>query len=80
MGYTDHLQTPVDPTKISLSFIPSDGSEHLKLLTLGEPEVVDEDRAKVILQREELEIRIQLGLGSETAHYYTCDFSHVSHS
>lgn len=78
MGYTSPLAHPVDPARISLSFVPSDGSEPLKLLTEGEPEVVDEARAKVILERDELEIRIELGLGEERAQYYTCDLSHVS--
>ncbi|KAG8876603.1 hypothetical protein FRB97_004079 [Tulasnella sp. 331] len=76
VGYTSPLSTPINPTQISLSFIPSDGSEHLKLLTKGEPEVVDEVRAKKILERDELEIRIELGLGKESAQYYTCDLSH----
>ncbi|KAG9019199.1 hypothetical protein FRB90_005274 [Tulasnella sp. 427] len=76
VGYTSSLSTPIDPTKISLSFIPADGSEHLKLLTKGEPEIVDEVRAKQILEQEELEIRIELGLGKENAQYYTCDLSH----
>ncbi|KAG8952230.1 hypothetical protein FRC04_004937 [Tulasnella sp. 424] len=76
VGYTSSLSTPIDPTKISLSFIPADGSEPLKLLTKGEPEIVDEVRAKEILEQEELEIRIELGLGKETAQYYTCDLSH----
>ncbi|KAG8990222.1 hypothetical protein FRB94_013640 [Tulasnella sp. JGI-2019a] len=76
VGYTSPLSTLINPTEISLSFIPSDGSEPLKLLTKGEPEIVDEVRAKKILERDELEIRIELGLGNETAHYYTCDLSH----
>ncbi|KAG9044450.1 hypothetical protein FS837_008123 [Tulasnella sp. UAMH 9824] len=76
VGYTSSLSTPIDPTKISLSFIPADGTEPLKLLTKGEPEIVDEVRAKQILEQEELEIRIELGLGKENAQYYTCDLSH----
>jgi glutamate N-acetyltransferase/amino-acid N-acetyltransferase len=39
---------------------------------------VDEDRAKEILQKEDLEIRVELGMGNEEASYWTCDFSHVS--
>ncbi|KAG8907350.1 hypothetical protein FRB99_004597 [Tulasnella sp. 403] len=76
VGYTSPLSTPIDPTAISVSFVPSDGSAHLNLLTKGEPEIVDEDRAKQILEHEEIEIRIQLGLGEERAQYYTCDLSH----
>jgi len=59
-----------------VSFIPSDGSEELKLLVNGEPEKVDEARAKTILQKEDLEIRVVLGQGEESAKYYTCDLSH----
>jgi glutamate N-acetyltransferase/amino-acid N-acetyltransferase len=35
-------------------------------------------RAKEILSAEDLEIRVDLGLGSESAKYWTCDFSYVS--
>lgn len=49
----------------------------LPLLKNGEPENVDEDRAKKILQLEDLEIRVELGMGNEQASYWTCDFSHV---
>jgi glutamate N-acetyltransferase/amino-acid N-acetyltransferase len=48
----------------------------LKLLIGGEPEQVDEKRAKEILEMEDLEIRIELGLGDESATYWTCDLSH----
>lgn len=59
-----------------MSFIPVDGSQELKLLINGEPEQVDEKRASEILKDEDLEIRIDLGLGSESATYWTCDLSH----
>ena len=62
---------------MSVSFIPTDGSPILPLLTNGEPERVDEDRAKKILEREDLKILVQLGMGNENATYWTCDFSHV---
>jgi hypothetical protein len=62
---------------VSVSFVPSDGSPTLSLLTNGEPEQVDEERAKKILEREDLEILVQLGMGNEKATYWTCDFSHV---
>lgn len=42
----------------------------------GEPEKVDEARASQILKDEDLEIRIDLGLGEESATYWTCDLSH----
>lgn len=72
-----HLSAPITPNTVSVSFIPTDGSPILPLLKNGEPEKVDEERAKVILQREDLEIRVELGMGNEEASYWTCDFSHV---
>lgn len=59
-------------------FVPSDGSEPLPVLVNGEPENVDEERAKVILSEEEFEVRVTLGIGKEEARYWTCDFSYVS--
>jgi glutamate N-acetyltransferase/amino-acid N-acetyltransferase len=44
----------------SVSFIPADGSEELKLLVRGEPQQVDEVRAKEILAMEDLEILVRL--------------------
>ncbi|KAI0060661.1 arginine biosynthesis bifunctional protein ArgJ beta chain [Artomyces pyxidatus] len=70
------LSTPLDPTRVSVSFIPTDGSKHLDLLVNGEPEIVDEARASEILSAEDLEVRVQLGLGNESAKYWTCDFSY----
>ncbi|CAG8487883.1 9673_t:CDS:2 [Paraglomus occultum] len=51
----------VEPTKVSVSFVPTDGSAPLRLLVRGEPENVDEDRASEILQMEDLEILVDLG-------------------
>lgn len=62
---------------MSVSFIPTDGSAPLPLLINGEPEKVDEVRAKEIVSAEDLEIRVELGQGSESAKYWTCDFSYV---
>ena len=72
------LSAPLDPNRVSVSFIPTDGSPVLPLLVNGEPENVDEVRAKEILSAEDLEVRVELGLGSENAKYWTCDFSYVS--
>lgn len=67
----------VEPTKTTVSFMPTDGSAELKLLVNGEPEQVDEARASEILEMEDLEIRIQLGTGGgKSANFWTCDFSH----
>lgn len=70
------LSAPLDPTRVSVSFVPTDGSPVLPLLVNGEPENVDEVRAKEILSAEDLEVRVELGLGPESAKYWTCDFSY----
>lgn len=76
-------QTPVIPNQTSVSFVPADGSHELKLLVRGEPEQVDEVRAKEVLEFEDLEILVKLNdTGDATkesgyeAVYWTCDFSH----
>lgn len=71
------LSAPLDPKKVSVSFVPIDGSAPLPLLVNGEPEKVDEARASEIISKEDLEIRVDLGLGNESAKYWTCDFSYV---
>ncbi|KAH9000138.1 arginine biosynthesis bifunctional protein ArgJ beta chain [Lactarius akahatsu] len=55
------LSAPLDPTRVNVSFVPTD---------------VDEVRAKEILSAEDLEVRVELDLGSEGAKYWTCDFSY----
>ena len=72
------LSQQIDPTKVNVSFVPSDGSPALLVLYAGEPENVDEERAKDILTTGAFEIRVNLGLGKESAQYWTCDFSYVS--
>ncbi|KAL2021501.1 hypothetical protein VTK56DRAFT_7134 [Thermocarpiscus australiensis] len=64
------------PEKTSVSFIPTDGTAELKLLVNGEPEQVDEARAAEILELEDLEILVRLGVGDKQATYWTCDYSH----
>ncbi|KAL8276868.1 hypothetical protein RQP46_010696 [Phenoliferia psychrophenolica] len=76
VGYAQPGDFAVDPTLVSVSFIPSDGSAPLRLLVKGEPEQVDEARAKEILEQEDLEIQVELGMGEESATYWTCDLSH----
>ncbi|KAI8099561.1 ArgJ family protein [Halteromyces radiatus] len=71
-----HSGVTVDPTKVSVTFIPSDGSKPLPLMIKGEPEVVDEVRALEILKMEDLWIEVDLGLGSSDAKFWTCDLSH----
>lgn len=71
----------VVPERVSLSFVPTDGSEILKLVVRGEPEDIDEARAAQILQHKDLEILVDLGGGQDRtgkyeASYSFCDFSH----
>jgi glutamate N-acetyltransferase/amino-acid N-acetyltransferase len=53
-------QSFVLPEHTSVSFVPTDGSEELKLLVRGEPQDVDEVRAKEILEMEDLDILVRL--------------------
>ena len=77
VGYTPGLgAATVVPEKTSVSFVPTDGSQELRLLVNGEPERVDEERAAKILEAEDLEILVDLGSGKEEASYWFCDFSH----
>jgi glutamate N-acetyltransferase/amino-acid N-acetyltransferase len=62
---------------VSVSFIPGDGSPPLRVLVNGEPELVDEVRAKEILAEEEFGVQVDIGMGNERAKYWTCDFSYV---
>lgn len=79
-GYTDIPEGTVDPTKVSVQFIPAGklkGEAPLRLLKNGEPEPeIDEARASVILAEEDLEVLIDLGAGSAESKVWTCDFSH----
>lgn len=75
-GYAEGVQTVI-PEETSVSFVPTDGSEELKLLVKGEPEQVDEARAAKILESEDLEILVKLSEKFEKeAVVWTCDFSH----
>ena len=69
----------IDPTKVHVTFLPSDGTAPLPVLVNGEPEKVDEARAKEILSLEDFEVLVDLGMsGDGEARYWTCDFSYVS--
>ena len=72
------LTKPLDPARVNVLFVPDDGSPALPVLVGGEPENVDEARAKEILSEGKFEIKIQLGIGEESAKYWTCDLSYVS--
>jgi len=76
VGYTpDVMPSSVEktspvvvPERTSVSFVPTDGSEELKLLVRGEPQDVDEARAKVILEMEDLDILVRLHDDPNAAH------------
>lgn len=78
VGYIEGLtESAVELPNMTVSFVPLDGSPELRLLVGGEPQPVDETRAKRILQDEDLEIRVDLGSsGDAEASYWFCDFSH----
>ena len=48
------------------------------MLVNGEPIPVDEARAKEIMELEDFELQVELGIGEAEAKYWTCDFSYVS--
>ena len=56
------LTKPLDPARVNVLFVPDDGSPALPVLVGGEPENVDEARAKEILSEGKFEIKIQLGM------------------
>lgn len=77
IGYANVPGASVNTSATSVSFIPSDGTEPLRLLVDGEPEKVDEARALEILAQEDLEVEIELGTGGgQEALFWTCDLSH----
>jgi glutamate N-acetyltransferase/amino-acid N-acetyltransferase len=71
-----HSGIEVYPTKVSVAFIPTDGSPKLNLMISGEPENVNEERAAEILKMEDLKIEVDLNLGKESADFWTCDLSY----
>ncbi|KAI8059510.1 ArgJ family protein [Gongronella butleri] len=71
-----HSGIEVDPSKVSVTFVPTDNSKPLPLMISGEPEVVDEVRAAEILKMEDLVIEVDLGLGDSETKFWTCDLSH----
>ncbi|THH28837.1 hypothetical protein EUX98_g5357 [Antrodiella citrinella] len=64
------------PSRVSVSFVPVDGTSPLPVLVNGEPQKVDEARATEIVSAADFEIKLELGLGEESAQYWTCDFSY----
>ncbi|KAH8830707.1 arginine biosynthesis bifunctional protein ARG7 [Flagelloscypha sp. PMI_526] len=75
-GSVDLQGKPIDPSKVSVTFVPADNTAPLPVLVNGEPENVDEERASEILKAEDFSIVVDLRMGSEIATYFTCDFSY----
>ncbi|KAI9021402.1 ArgJ family protein [Phycomyces nitens] len=71
-----HSGVEVDPSKVSVNFVPTDGTQTLRLMVEGEPEVVDEARASEILKMEDLIIEVDLNNGQSDAKFWTCDLSY----
>ncbi len=70
----------VDPSKCSI-FIsggdsPSKRGAELQLIEQGEPTGYSEDAAMAIFGEPEIDVRVELGLGSGSATVWTSDFSH----
>lgn len=66
------------PEQTSVSFVATNG-EHLRLVTNGEPEALDEAKAAELLAEEDVEILVDLGFRDtdcEPVSFWTCDFSH----
>lgn len=67
----------INPTTVSVTFVPSDGSARMTVLEHGEPKTMDESRAKQILSLEDIGVEVDLGMGGNAqATYWTCDFSY----
>ena len=80
IGYAklDNLKS-LDEKKINVSFVATDNSEprELKLVVNGVPQLdIDEARASELLALNDLEILVDLGTGTESAQFWTCDLSH----
>lgn len=80
IGYAklDNVKS-LDENKINVSFVATDNSEprELKLVVNGVPQLdIDEARASELLALNDLEVLVDLGTGSETAQFWTCDLSH----
>ena len=64
------LFKPLEPPRVIVLFVPDDDSPPLPALVGGEPENVNEVRAKEILSEGKFEIKTQLGIGEENTLTY----------
>lgn len=82
VGYTNGVSPEaLQVERMSVSFVPTDGTPPLLLVVRGEPQNPDESRAAQILAHEDLEICVDLGAATDgrgaEASYWFCDFSHA---
>jgi len=71
LGYTD---INFDPEKVDVSFESPAGS--IKVCEAGSPLPFDEDKAKEILNENEIIIKVNLFLGDHSAYVWGCDLSY----
>ncbi|KAH3669482.1 hypothetical protein OGAPHI_001603 [Ogataea philodendri] len=72
---TGYSGVDVDPFKISVAL--SSAAGEVQLLSNGEPVALDEAKAAVILEEEDLNIELSLGTGGgQECQFWTCDLSH----
>lgn len=64
---------PIEPERVRLWF--GDGAGAVQLLDRGLPLAFDEARASALLREDPAIVRLDLGLGSESAIVWTCDLS-----
>lgn len=79
-AHQEKSENHFSPDRVSVAFVDRDGAA-LSLLVNGEPQEVNEDRAKIILQEEEINIEIDLGGGAKndgkaSTDFWFCDLSH----
>ena len=66
----------VEPERLSLWLLDSEGREALQLVADGEPADYDEAAAIRLMQTPEWGLRLDLGLGEASTWLWTCDLSH----
>lgn len=68
VGYSNPTGFQIVPETVSVSFVDKETGQELKLLVDGEPKRnIDESWAKALLEREDIEIKVRMGQGSEKA-------------
>ena len=80
IGNAKFSKAQFDLSQVSVAFLDKDGTP-FSLLDKGEPQNFDEERAKAILQEEDIRIVVDMGSGSggkgtSSSDLWFCDFSH----